>query len=249
MFRGKPKEDGDDEKDQTGKSSLFGALAGGFKGIFKRLLPILKGGFGPIIKGLMVAMGPVIGLFGKLAMALGPVLGVIGAAMAGFKIGSWLNKKLGLSDKLVSGVETVQGWFGSSTDDKIKQGEEKQELEYYNKAKAEGRPISTVLANKLKARGVDVDPKLISAPVTNAGSKTTRVAAQINTLKAVEDKKEEKKEKKEDAKHAQLVEATKQVKVVTTPVTSNSNSTNVTLGVRNPDSTLQTFLQSRMRYA
>lgn len=89
------------EKDGDGKGGLFSNI----KNLFSS-----KGGIGRMLLGVSKGLGGVVTKLGPVLGALGPGLAVAGAAMAGWKIGKWINDKWG--GEIGSAIDRVSGWFG-----------------------------------------------------------------------------------------------------------------------------------------
>ena len=94
-----------------GIGGFLGKIGGKLKLVFGRLGGFLKGAFAGI-KGLLVRFAPMLvklgstaltslGLIGSKAVAMmGPAAAVAAAAAGGWAIGTWLDKKFGISDKI-----------------------------------------------------------------------------------------------------------------------------------------------------
>jgi hypothetical protein len=87
----------DDIKDKVSHGSILTTLLAGLATVLGPFLALL-----PMIGTALAAIAPL----------LGGLIAVAGAAYAGYKIGQWLNDKFHISDKVVSGVEKVEGWLG-----------------------------------------------------------------------------------------------------------------------------------------
>jgi|GEM_PF-5461440 len=220
-------------------------------GLFERLFSFLKGGFIGLFSKLKAFITPLVGLFSKLATILGPVV----ALFAAFKAGQWVGEQI---NKLVTNEDgsnkiadaalklTGKGDFDPNKYDPV------ADMAYFRKAEAAGEKISPELAariEKISNGAVKVKPEMIRSNVTPTPSEGSKIAQQSAAVVSAEAKRDEIAKKNEEQKHKELVNAPKNVQVIAPQTNNNNSNPQISLDTRNPDSTLQLFLQSRMRYA
>jgi hypothetical protein len=165
-----PENKKNEEKDTSWIEKLSEMFSGGISSLISSLMSVLSkipamlGGLGSKAMGVAGQAAKVIG------RAAGPAAALAAAGYAGWEAGNWLNENTDIQKHIASGIDTVQGWFGNSNEDKMKAEDKKNAIAFYEKAKQTGKPISKQKAEWFKSYGVDVDPSMIAATATPAAS-------------------------------------------------------------------------------
>ncbi len=167
-----------DAPGKEGKGGLFDKLqgvmkmfSGGLGGIFSKVLGFLKP-MGSLFSGLM-------GAIPSIMSALGPVLAVAGAGAAGYAAGSWINEKLGLSDKL-SSMFTPSSEKTLQKIESPKGSEEWVEGQKEALGNIEGYKVTQKDAELLAQKGVEVPKDKIMTPAQNKPKTADEVYQQLD---------------------------------------------------------------------